>query len=228
MAIVFDVDRPLPDGAQRGIEAVAKSSEKLIEIMHSFVGRAPEFSPGPVFEIIARELDTTYSEVSRIFSAIEALSDIKQSVGGADQLAALLAKRLSPPRAQEVKSNQSNIADLLDMYDKNHPVALSIKAEKLGHLHENLYQDGEIITDARPIFDAEGTNILEFIITHSFVLSHYSFGSSTKRAHFAMDSIDVLRLRDACERAIKKATALKGALGEKWTVKILNDRDDNA
>jgi hypothetical protein len=226
MAIVFDVDRPLPESAQKDIEAVVKNSGKLLDILQSFSSRTPEFSPAPVFEMIARELSMTYSDVSKIFSAIETLSDINHSVGGIDQLTSLLTKRLTPERAQEVATNKDSIRTLLDMYNKDHPLALSMKAEKLSYLHQNLYQDGEIITDARPIFDSDGVKVIEFVIMHSFVLNHYSYGSSGKRTHFAMDSIDVLRLRDACDRAIKKATNLKAALGEKWTVKILNDRGD--
>jgi hypothetical protein len=170
----------------------------------------------------------SYSEVSKIFSAIETLSDIKQSMGGIDQLASILSKRLTSERAQVVEANRADIVMLLDLYNRDHPVALAIKAEKLSYLHQALYQDGEILTDARPVFDAEGKNVLEFVISHSFVLNHYSFGSGPRRLHFAMDSIDVLRLKEVCERAIDKATTLKEALGEKWPVKILNDRGGNA
>lgn len=229
MAVVFDVARPLPDSVQKDIEAVAKNAGKLVEILRTFAARTPDFSPTPIFEMVGIELSLSHSEVSKIFSAVETLCDIKQSVGGIDQLSALLSKRLTAVRAKEVEENRENIITLLDLFNDNHPVALSIKAEKLSYLHQTLYQDGEVITDARPIFDANGTKVLEFVVWHSLVLNHYSFGSSgPKRLHFAMDSIDVMRLKETCDRAIKKATALKEALGEKWPVKILNDRGDNA
>ena len=228
MAFVFDVDRPLPENAQKDIESVVKNTDKLLRIMEEFSSRTPDFTPAPIFGVMARELVTTYSEVSKIFSAIETLSDIKQTVGGLDHVIELLLKRLTPERAQDVERNQANIKKLLELYSKDHPVAISIKAEKLSYLHENLYQDAEIITDARPIFDADGTNVVEFIIMHSLVLNHYSYGSGAKRVHFAMDAADVLRLREACDRAVTKAVGLKKALGETWAVRILNERGGDA
>ena len=39
-----------------------------------------------------------------------------------------------------------------------------------------------------------------------------------------MDAADVLRLRDLCDRAIKKADALKRMLGDdEWSVRVLNE-----
>ncbi len=228
MAIAYDIDRPLPENAQRDIEAFVKNSDKILRIMHAFSTRAPDFTPAPVFTHIAGELSITYSEVSRMFSALEAIVDIQQDAGGADEVVAFLLKRLTPERGVEVDKHKSDIMELLALYSKEHPIVLSIKAEKLSYLHENLYQDAEIITDARPVFGSDGASIVEFIVTHSLVLRHYSFGSSPKRVHFSMDAADVSHLKEACERAETKAASLKSALGGSWPVRILNERSGNA
>ncbi len=228
MAFILDADRPLPDNAQRDIEAFVKNSDKILRIMDDFSTKSPDFTPAPVFNRIAGELSTTYSEVSRMFTALEAIVDIQQNVGGADEVVTLLLKRLTPERAVEVDKHKSDIMKLLALYSKDHPIVLSIKAEKLSYLHENLYQDAEIITDARPVFGSDGTSVVEFIVTHSLVLNHYSFGSGTKRVHFSMDAADVSRLKEACERAETKAASLKSALGGSWPVRVLNERGSDA
>src|SRR5208283_1907830 len=169
-------------------------------------------------------------EVSRLFSTIENITDINQTIGSIDEVIGFFESRLSQARAQIVVQNRDDLKRLLNLYNAGHPVAISAKAEKLSYLHENVYQDGEIRTDVRPGFDAPGRNVLEMEIFHSLVLSHYSVGLGAQRTHLAMDAVDVQRLRDACDRAITKAAALKGALGEgkPWTVKVLNERSNDA
>jgi hypothetical protein len=102
-------------------------------------------------------LSITYQEVSRAFAALETLDEIKVRYKGSDGVVSILEKRLSPARVEILHKNAEPFKRLLYLYSGDHPLVLSIKAEKISYLHENVYQDGEIITDARPVFNSDGT-----------------------------------------------------------------------
>jgi hypothetical protein len=173
-------------------------------------------------------LDLSYSDVGGLFSTLENLIDMREAgaAKSAEITSGVLA-RLSPPRAEKLKPKMVEFVRLLDTYTPDHPIHISIKARKLSYLREHLYQDGEVITDVRPIFDAAGGAVREMVISHSLVVSSFSYGEGGRRTHFALDAADLLRLKDACERAIRKAGTLKEALGGKqWAVKILNETED--
>jgi hypothetical protein len=189
-------------------------------------GQSPEISPTAAYSRIGRRLGLDFSQANRIFLALENIHELQDRFPKASQIRAVIEARLSQQRAELLAQNGAAFEELLGIYPDEHPLHISFKAEKLSYLHENLYQDGEIITDVRPVFDGSGDTIREMVVAHSLVVAAWSY-DRPKRIHFAMDARDVLRLRDACDRAIRKANAIKGALGgNAWTVKVLNDDDD--
>ena len=56
MAFIFDIDRPLPENAQKDIESVVKNSDKIVALMEEFSTRTPDFTPAPIFSLIAGKL----------------------------------------------------------------------------------------------------------------------------------------------------------------------------
>ena len=228
MAYALIVDRPLPENAQRDIENLIDHIGPLLEVLMERSAGKPDFSPIREFTSIAGQLGLPFNEVSSWFSTLENLIDMRAAgVPKSSEITARLHARLSAPRAEKLKAKEHEFVRVLDAYAADHPIHISMKAQKLSYLHEHLYQDGEIITDVRPIFDGDGTTVREMVITHSFVLNSFSYGEGGRRTHFALDATDLLRLRDTCERAIRKATALKDALGgRQWTVKVLNETDN--
>jgi hypothetical protein len=228
MAINIQENRPFPESVQRDIGAVIKNADKLVDILEESTDQQPGFSPASLFATISDKLGLTFPEVSRAFSAIENLSSLRSESVGTDAVIALIQRRVNKELVEALVKNKDNLKRVIELYSQSHPVAISIKAEKLSYLHERLYQDAEIITDIRPIFNADGTVVVEMVVTNSLVLSFYTYGSGTERMHFAMDASDVRRLTSICERAARKADALKTTFGGMpWPLKILNDSDDN-
>lgn len=218
------VGRPLPEPAQLEVEALINHLDSILSILEKESSKRPDSSSNPAMKEISDSLGIEFSEVKRIFSALENISAIKENTSQPSELVQIVSQRLSTKRSEMLKAKAGDFVKVLDLYTNDHPLHISIKAEKLSFLHENLYQDGEIITDIRPIFDAAGNKILEMIVTHSLVLNSFSYGGGTERTHFAMDAADVLRLRDACERAIKKSATIRDSLGgNEWNVKVLNE-----
>lgn len=227
MSILQGAERPLPESIQKDVELLIDHIDRLLEILLAGVDQKPAFSAAPIVAAIARDLSLTFTDGNKIFQALDNLYEFRIQLHDTQQVLTHLANRLSEPRAKKLEMSAEKFSQVMNVYSDNHPFLLSSKAEKLTYLHENLYQDAEIITDARPVFTADGGYIVEMVITHSLVLSSYRRGVRSERSHFAMDAADVLRLRDLCDRAIKKANVLKDALGgNKWTVKVLNEGDD--
>jgi RIO-like serine/threonine protein kinase len=103
-------------------------------------------------------------------------------------------------------------------------VVIAYKAQKLTYLRENIYQESEIITEVRPVFDQKAGQILEYLVTHSLIATYFRHGRY-ENIHLAMDMADVLKLRRLCDRAILKAKTLQSDLGDK--ARILRDDDEN-
>jgi hypothetical protein len=224
MAVNLDIDRPLPESAQRGISSLLGHADGLAEILASTVAEPPKISAASTFRTIATTLGVDFAEVARIFGALENLSVLREELGSTDAVLNLLEKRLNTDIAERLRPRVGQIKAIIESYIASHPVAISLKAEKLSYLHETLLQDAEIITDVRPVFNADGTKILEMVATHSLIISAYSPGTGSRRLHFALDAADVLKLRRICDRAIVKADSIKRELGGMpWITRVLND-----
>jgi hypothetical protein len=110
----------------------------------------------------------------------------------------------------------------MQQYERDNAVSLSYKAQRLTYMRENVYQQAEIITDARPVFDEKGQKIVEYIIAHYLVITYFRHGR-VENVHLALDAADVLKLHNVCDRAVIKARALKNELGDR--ARILRDDD---
>lgn len=83
-------------------------------------------------------------------------------------------------------------------------VWLTAKAVSLSYDFANLYRQVRILTDIRPIFDNDGESIKAAVISYTLRL-RYDNVEGDHDISIAMDEEDVRRLRDQCERAMRKA-----------------------
>lgn len=107
-------------------------------------------------------------------------------------------------------------AKLAEALCERNPVAILEKARRLQYAYEHVLKSARVLTDVRPVFDDDADEMLGGIVTHSLVVE-YTENRTLKRAHFALDTSDVVRLKLQCERAERKAataeTVLKSVLG---------------
>jgi hypothetical protein len=85
------------------------------------------------------------------------------------------------------------------------------KAVRLQWDHTNVLAETHIITDLRPVFDADASRALAAIICHTLRLSYNSEGR-THHIALAVDTGDLQRLQRDVERALKKAEVMKDYL----------------
>ena len=161
-------------------------------------------------------------------SADQLLAEIKSKLSRED------AEALLPPvlsmsmiaRASELKStelvkafrNAFDSSEEQDAWDKiagsiqalieTPAIRLVTKAMQLSYDYANLLRKANIVTDLRPLFDDTGTVVEGGVVTNTLRIAYQSDDGGHDLS-LALDLKDVHKLREQCERAIKKATSIR-------------------
>ncbi|QDV24772.1 hypothetical protein [Aureliella helgolandensis] len=88
------------------------------------------------------------------------------------------------------------------------PIRLVTKAMELSYDHANLLRRGRILTDLRPIFDEEGSAVEAGVVTHTLRIAYVS-DDGRHELSMALDLQDILKFKEQCERAIRKASTVR-------------------
>jgi len=105
-----------------------------------------------------------------------------------------------------------------ESYDKS--IALTCKTEKVLTDHDSVFYNARIMTDIRPVFDADAKSIDATVIVHTLVL-HYGKDGDHKDFYVALDTGDIAKLEIAIDRA-KKKEALLQSLIQKSSVNYIS------
>ena len=111
------------------------------------------------------------------------------------------------------KGAAGQFQSLLDC-DATHAV---VKAVDLALDHQRLYQTARILTDIRPVFDDDRDNFLGAVV-HNILRIKFFEGGGSKDVTFVLSEEDIFKLRDSCERALKKSKLARNLLGENCNV----------
>lgn len=96
---------------------------------------------------------------------------------------------------------------------------VSRKVQQVAVDHERPFVDARIITDVRPIFDADGANVATSVIVHTLGVETIQRGEHRDKYFFALDRSDLLQLRELVERALRKEGVLREQVrAAGWTV----------
>lgn len=86
------------------------------------------------------------------------------------------------------------------------------KAVDLAYEYANLFQSARVVTDIRPVFDESASEIAAAVISQTLRL-YFSSEEGEHSLSVALDQQDLERLRDSCDRAIKKARTAQKLVG---------------
>lgn len=84
-----------------------------------------------------------------------------------------------------------------------------VKALDLSYDYSNLLQTAKILTDIRPIFNDEATLICGSVVSYTLRLYYSTLAGESKSLSIALDEKDVNKLRELCDRALRKAQTAK-------------------
>lgn len=118
---------------------------------------------------------------------------------------------------------------LLQIMNAHDSLGLSAKAIRLSFQHDRMFVNAEIFSDIRSIFQKDPSARPEgAVIMHKLKIhTHVSSGARFEDIYTAMEYYDLLQLRDAVERAIKKQQSLERVLDE-LELKHISLWDDEA
>ena len=121
--------------------------------------------------------------------------------------------------AQQQETIQKNLRDLLNV----RPLSMIAKAHGVHTDHENTFCTVRILTDLRPVFDADvKEEPVGFVLAHILKIGYHHAGRHTS-VNIAMDRVDIDNLMNALRRAKDKAATLSQVISEKCGYSILAD-----
>lgn len=89
---------------------------------------------------------------------------------------------------------------------------------ELSYEYGRLWRTGRILTDIRPIYNQEGSEIRSALVSYTMRLTFHSEDGDHSES-FAMDEADVKALAHECERALRKAETARNLMVEKAGIK---------
>ncbi len=104
----------------------------------------------------------------------------------------------------EWKAVEPQIEELLSI----EKVGAVSKALALAYEYANLYESAQIITDIRPVYNEDGSDIQGSIVSYTLRMN-YDDAEGNHTLSIAMDEKDIQELMGACERAQKKSQRAK-------------------
>ena len=97
-----------------------------------------------------------------------------------------------------------------------------VKSSKLSYDYDKIYKNGKIITDIRPIFNKDCSEIVSSLISFTLNIIYFSDECNseecTKKITLTLDSEDVKNLLSSCDKALKKARVASAFMGGKDNV----------
>ncbi len=92
-----------------------------------------------------------------------------------------------------------------------------VKALDLAYDYTNLLRNIKILTDIRPVYNEEATEILGAVVSNTLRL-YYDSSEGTISLSIALDEEDVENLLDSCTRALEKAKTAQRFMREKGDI----------
>jgi hypothetical protein len=84
-------------------------------------------------------------------------------------------------------------------------LALAAKALDISYDFERVYLAGRLLTSIRPVFDDEREEVVGSSVVQTLRLEYVAPDGRRSNLSVALDLEDIRRLKDECERAVKKA-----------------------
>lgn len=178
-------------------------------------------------KLLAKKLRTSVGEVWEVVSPLLSIYQTQQRIGLStakivEQITRTFEAKASGEEVAAWKVAAPGLANAVSKLSPDHPLLLSHKASGVIYSHQNVLTEAKVFTDIRPVFNSDGTVIIQMVVTHVLSLV-YSDGSGERRIQIAMDATDAEDLGELCGRAKQKALVVKEQFKDKpWPTAILH------
>jgi hypothetical protein len=173
-----------------------------------------------IIEACATQLNLPQDEVREVLDGLQNLYALMSRFSlKPNEFCSVISKSIEAQAPEATKKElfkawndaSFKICKALESMGPDEPIAVNQKAKRLSFSHQNVLLESNLITDVRPVFSATGDNILRYLVTHMLLLEFQS-GDQIKRLELAIDSDDLTRLAEVCERAKLKTSTIQKAL----------------
>lgn len=223
---------PLPAHAYEDLVLVVKNADKLEAFSACFAEAEVSRDLKKVGAAAAEKTGVSEKDANSIVASLLILHRVREDLGwGIDafisSFGAFLQTHAKEKWEDELKSEwESKHAFMQIAFADNSPLALLDKALDLAYSHQSILQEMRLVTDVRPVFNTDASEIVRMVIIHQLEIV-YSDGSTTKKMYLAVDARDIIDIEKQCERAKRKATLLSdGLTGKEWSVSVIGEHDE--
>jgi len=208
----------IPSHQKKALEAfVALPKESTEALLLALQRVKPTLSPRQLARQVASQVKVPVSDIQEILQLIASLEIVAHtSRRPKEAVAADVAKAISDEQltgkeltSDEVDSLKSKLLSFLELQI----LEITAKAADVLLQHKTIFVSSRVITDVRPIFSEEELSPLAAVLIHNLEIQAYTDGNHA--SYFAaMDSTDLMQLRDVIDRAIKKEAALRKTIDQ--------------
>jgi len=161
-------------------------------------------------KIVAKPSGT--EDAVKVFEAIKGLYELKLRIDQPieDLVSDVVESAMENEALKDIISDKKKLSDrLISALSFNRTLGITAKAENVMSEHQNVYIDGRILTDLRPVFCEEiDEDKPVTTIIHNLIIN-YLADDIMKKMVFALDSNDLDKLEKIIARAKSKERVLK-------------------
>jgi DNA-binding Lrp family transcriptional regulator len=217
----------LPEAVRRDLLQLVTHADQIVRFLQGTENHKPSASPGRFSRPLAHSLSISNTDAGRLLNALQNLQIINQETKNYEKTFEIITDRLTADVRDKWISAKAIILSILTLVNADHPAIISQKARRLSFEYERIFVSSDILTDLRPVFTSDGEKLLETIIQHKLVITQHDSSHRDSDIHFVLDARDVINLKNACERAIKKAKVLQDTLGSfSLVTEVLSDDEE--
>jgi hypothetical protein len=194
----------LPDEVATALVAALRASPQSLKpkaLAASIAERVQGLSETEIQQLLPTLTSLYMARASLGISAQEFLESVVEAVATSHSAPANFT-------ADTREKFKQRLANLLDVES----FGVSVKAQEVLHEHQYALSRVRILTDIRPVFGNEKIESpLAAVLVHTMKITYLAEGE-IREFFVAMDTSDIKMLKDALERAEKKAESIKVAI----------------
>lgn len=194
-------------------ETIKAITDKLFNLDPSPI--KPSDLSRSIVEVLPDQSDTTVTSIVRQLMSIYTIRR-ERYLTTKELLQGLLYGIINAKTSwneKEIAKWKSIEPQLLELFGLSNVMAVA-KALDLSYDYANIHQSAKIITDIRPVFNTDATEIDGAVISYTLRMYYDNLEGSTNIS-LALNGDDVERLYEECARALKEAHLAKKIMQEK-------------
>lgn len=163
---------------------------------------------------VAEVADTLFSLFPLVIGSSKSVNEVIEELLTAIRVQVPAGKNLSSEKIEHLRANLQKLLRVPSMY-------MGAKATSVLTDNHSNFLSARVLTDVRPVFELESTEVAGAVILHNLKISFASQGDSEREFFVSLDEVDVQSLISTLQRAQQKAGKLQ-QMFDKTNLPIIN------